>query len=132
MKVNIKIIITSLLLLTLHSTSAQTIKQLTSGTKTSIRGLCAVSEKVIWVSGSAGTIGKSVDSGNTWKWMTIKGFEKTEFSFGEGFYLPDNFEMTDKEIRFIYNPYEVSNWANGIVEFSIPLRQLKPYLKRAV
>lgn len=59
-------------------------------------------------------------------------FEKTEFSFGEGFYLPDNFEITDKEIRFIYNPYEVSNWANGIVEFSIPLRQLKPYLKRAV
>ena len=59
-------------------------------------------------------------------------FEKTEFSFGEGFYLPDNFEITDKEIRFIYNPYEVSNWANGIVEFSIPLRQLKPYLKRAI
>ncbi|MFZ4057069.1 MAG: WD40/YVTN/BNR-like repeat-containing protein [Ferruginibacter sp.] len=85
MKVNIKIIIAAIVLVTTHSVSAQTVKQLTSGTKTSIRGLCAVSEKVIWVSGSAGTIGKSVDSGKTWKWMTVKGFEKTEFRDIEAF-----------------------------------------------
>lgn len=59
-------------------------------------------------------------------------FEKTEFSFGERFYLPDNFEVIDNEIIFTYNPYEVSNWANGMVAFSMPLRQIKPYLKRTI
>ncbi|MDP4596395.1 MAG: DUF3298 and DUF4163 domain-containing protein [Crocinitomicaceae bacterium] len=59
-------------------------------------------------------------------------FEKTEYSFGGKFYLPDNFEMTAQGIRFTYNPYEVSNWANGIVEFVLPIRQLKPYLKREI
>jgi hypothetical protein len=59
-------------------------------------------------------------------------FENTEFSFGGPFYLPDNFKITAKEIRFIYNPYEVSNWANGVVEFSIPIAQIKPYLKREI
>jgi hypothetical protein len=59
-------------------------------------------------------------------------FENTEYSFGGRFYLPDNFKITANEITFIYNPYEVSNWANGVVEFSMPLRQIKPYLKRTI
>lgn len=68
-----------------HSTSAQTVKLLTSGTKSSIRGLSVVDDKTIWVSGSGGTVGKSIDAGKTWKWMVVKGFEKNDFRDIEAF-----------------------------------------------
>jgi len=55
------------------------IKILEQGRKTSIRGLSVVSNKIIWVSGSGGSVGKSVDGGNSFKWMTIKGYEKRDF-----------------------------------------------------
>ncbi len=64
---------------------AQTIKILNTGTKTSLRGLSVVSDRVIWASGSNGTVARSVDSGNTWKWITIKGFENTDFRDIEAF-----------------------------------------------
>src|SRR5882757_10065166 len=60
-------------------TTAQTVKVLTSGTKTSLRVLSVVNDKVIWVSGSAGTVGKSLDGGETWKWLTVKGYERPDF-----------------------------------------------------
>ncbi len=50
-----------------------------------MRGLSVVSDKVIWVSGSGGTVGKSIDAGVTWKWMTVKGFEKNDFRDIEAF-----------------------------------------------
>lgn len=68
-----------------NTANAQTIKLLTSGTKTSLRGLSVVNDKVIWVSGSSGMIGRSLDSGNTWKWLQVKGFEKTDFRDIEAF-----------------------------------------------
>ena len=43
-----------------------TVEVLTSGTKTSIRGLSVVNDMVVWASGSKGTIGKSTDGGKTW------------------------------------------------------------------
>jgi hypothetical protein len=58
---------------------------LTSGTKTSIRGLSVVNDNVIWVSGSNGTIGRSSNGGKDWKWIVVKGFEKTEFRDIEAF-----------------------------------------------
>lgn len=58
---------------------------LTSGTKTSLRGLSVVSDDVVWVSGSNGTIGRSSDGGKNWKWFSVKGFEKAEFRDIEGF-----------------------------------------------
>lgn len=61
-----------------------------------------------------------------------KPFDQTDYSFGGGFYLPDNFKITQKGITFSYNPYEVSNWANGIVEFTMTKAQLAPYLKRKI
>lgn len=66
-------------------TNAQTINIIETGQKTSIRGLSVVDDRVIWVSGSNGMVGKSVDSGNTWKWISIKGFEKTDFRDIEAF-----------------------------------------------
>ncbi|WP_431214877.1 WD40/YVTN/BNR-like repeat-containing protein [Puia sp. P3] len=52
---------------------------------TSIRGLSAVSDKIVWVSGSNGTVGRSVDGGATWTWTTVPGFEKRDFRDVEAF-----------------------------------------------
>src|SRR5215218_9254089 len=83
----IKIKLTLLLLcsgMSLQSV-AQSVKLLTSGTNTSLRGLSVIDDRVIWVSGSNGTVGRSIDSGNTFKWITVKGFEKTDFRDIEAF-----------------------------------------------
>ncbi|RYY64224.1 MAG: oxidoreductase, partial [Chitinophagaceae bacterium] len=64
---------------------AQTVKIVSSGTKTGMRGLSVVDDKTIWVSGSGGKIGRSLDGGENWKWFTVKGFEKMDFRDIEGF-----------------------------------------------
>lgn len=74
-----------ILLLLNQNMNAQSIEILTTGTKTSLRGLSAVDDKIVWVSGSNGTVGKSLDGGLTWVWMTVKGFEKTDFRDIEAF-----------------------------------------------
>lgn len=80
------ILISSLLALSVKAQRvAPAITELTSGTKTSIRGLSAVNDNVIWVSGSNGTVGKSTNGGKNWKWMTVKGFEKSDFRDIEAF-----------------------------------------------
>jgi hypothetical protein len=71
-------------LFTVNVTS-QTVKSLTSGTKTSMRGLSVVDDNVVWVSGSNGTVGKSLDGGATWQWMKVKGFDSTDFRDIEAF-----------------------------------------------
>ena len=62
-----------------HFLNAQTVKVLTAGTKTSLRGLSVVSDKTVWVSGSGGTVGLSLDGGANWNWIIVKGFEKRDF-----------------------------------------------------
>jgi len=64
---------------------AQKIKILTDSVQSSFRGLSVVNNDVVWVSGSNGTVGKSIDGGKSWKWMTVKGFEKTDFRDIEAF-----------------------------------------------
>ena len=61
------------------------VEQLTSGTKISIRGLSVVTDNVLWASGSNGTIGTSINGGKDWKWIQVKGFEKTDFRDIEAF-----------------------------------------------
>jgi photosystem II stability/assembly factor-like uncharacterized protein len=68
-----------------HFSAAQTVELLTTGTKTSIRGLSVVNDNILWVSGSNGKVGKSIDGGKSWDWMTVKGFEKTDFRDIEAF-----------------------------------------------
>ena len=65
--------------------NAQKIEILTSGTKTSLRGLCAVDDSVVWASGSNGTVAKTIDGGKTWEWLTVKGFEKNDYRDIEAF-----------------------------------------------
>jgi len=64
--------------------SAQWIKQ-TVDTKASFRGLSVVSEKVVWASGTGGTVVKTTDGGSTWKVMTVPGAEKLDFRDIEAF-----------------------------------------------
>jgi photosystem II stability/assembly factor-like uncharacterized protein len=64
---------------------SQEIKILENHENVSLRGLSVVNDKLIWVSGSNGSVGKSTDGGETWRWYTVKGFEKNDFRDIEGF-----------------------------------------------
>jgi hypothetical protein len=64
---------------------AQRIELLSSGTKTSIRGLSVVDSNIVWASGSNGKVAKSTDGGKTWSWHTVKGFENKDFRDIEAF-----------------------------------------------
>lgn len=65
--------------------SGQSVRLLSEGTSTSLRGLSVVNDRVVWVSGSNGMVGRSMDSGNNWKWTQVKGYEKAEFRDIEAF-----------------------------------------------
>ncbi len=64
---------------------AQQIEILTKGIATSIRGLSVVDDQVVWISGSNGKVGKSLDGGVSWKWIVVKDFEKRDFRDIEAF-----------------------------------------------
>lgn len=83
---SVKIILWAIVLLQgIANANAQTVQLLNSGTKASIRGLSVVSDKVVWISGSEGTVGRSTDGGVTWKIIKVKGFEKADFRDIEAF-----------------------------------------------
>lgn len=48
-------------------------------TTASLRGLSVVSEKIIWASGTEGTVIRTVDGGKSWSVMTVPGAEKLDF-----------------------------------------------------
>src|SRR6476660_6387156 len=85
--INKFVLVTIIILIGSQVLYAQTpqVQVLTSGTNTSLRGLSVVNDNVIWVSGSHGTVGKSLNSGKKWNWMTVKGFETKEFRDIEAF-----------------------------------------------
>ncbi len=64
--------------------SAQWVKQ-TVNTTASFRGLSVVSEKVVWASGTGGTVIRTIDGGKTWKVMAEPGAEKLDFRDVEAF-----------------------------------------------
>jgi photosystem II stability/assembly factor-like uncharacterized protein len=78
-----------------------------SGTKTSLRGLSVVNDRVVWVSGSNGTVGKSTDGGKTWKWLQVKGFEKSDFRDIEAF------DATTAVIMAVSSPAYILKTING-------------------
>ena len=83
--------------------NAQTpvVEMLTSGTATSLRGLSVVNDNVAWVSGSNGTVGKTTNGGKTWKWITVKGFEKNDFRDIEAFDAATAIIMSAAEPAYI-------------------------------
>lgn len=74
----------SLFTIVLHAQKPE-VELLTSGAKTSLRGLSVVNDNVVWVSGSNGMVGRSANGGKNWHWMTVPGFEKTDFRDIEAF-----------------------------------------------
>jgi photosystem II stability/assembly factor-like uncharacterized protein len=48
-------------------------------TTASFRGLSVVSEKIIWASGTEGTVIRTVDAGKTWSVMAVPGAAKLDF-----------------------------------------------------
>jgi photosystem II stability/assembly factor-like uncharacterized protein len=48
-------------------------------TKADFRGLCVVSPKVAWVSGTQGTYGRTTDAGKSWSVGTVPDAEKLDF-----------------------------------------------------
>ncbi len=64
--------------------SAQWVKQ-TVNTTASFRGLSVVNEKIIWASGTDGTVIRTIDGGKTWNVMTVPGAEKLDFRDIEAF-----------------------------------------------
>ena len=66
------------------SVSAQWIKQ-SVDTKASFRGLSVANEKVVWASGTGGTVIRTVDGGKTWKVMAVPGADELDFRDIEAF-----------------------------------------------
>ena len=72
------------LLISSQFASAQWIKQ-TVDTTASFRGLSVVSEKVVWASGTGGTVIQTIDGGKSWKVMQVADAAKLDFRDIEAF-----------------------------------------------
>lgn len=52
------------------------------------------------------------------------------FFFNEqGFYLPDNFFLSDLGVHFFYNPYEIAPYSYGAIEFFMSWKDCEPFLQ---
>jgi photosystem II stability/assembly factor-like uncharacterized protein len=51
----------------------------TSGVTARLRGVSAISDRVIWASGAAGTVLRTADAGATWKTLVVPDAEKLDF-----------------------------------------------------
>jgi photosystem II stability/assembly factor-like uncharacterized protein len=60
-------------------------QQQTINSDANFRGLCVVSAKVAWVSGTKGTFGRTTDGGKTWSVATVPGAAKLDFRDVEAF-----------------------------------------------
>lgn len=63
----------------IFAVSAQHFNNLVSNIQSSFRGLETYKENVVWVSGSKGTVGRSIDAGKSWTWVNPKGYEQFDF-----------------------------------------------------
>jgi hypothetical protein len=51
------------------------------------------------------------------------------YFFGEDFKLPENIGFNDEGVIFLYNTYELSSYAQGITEFTIPYNEISKFIK---
>ncbi len=80
-----KLFLLTCLLLTSIVGTAQEIEILENKVSVSLRGLSVVNDKLIWVCGTRGSVGKSTDGGKTWRWFQVKGYETNDFRDIEAF-----------------------------------------------
>jgi len=67
------------------SAQQPTITILDSSHKASLRGLSVVDDQVVWVSGSSGSVARSMDGGQHFEWLAVPGYEKRDFRDIEAF-----------------------------------------------
>lgn len=60
-------------------------KKFDAGTDASFRGLDVVSKKVVWASGTGGTVIRTIDGGANWQMIRVPGAEKLDFRDIEAF-----------------------------------------------
>lgn len=99
---------------------SQRIELLNTGCTESLRGLSVVSPATIWASGSHGTVGKSLDSGRTWKWSSIRGFEKTDFRDIEAF------DETSAVVMGTGDPAQILRTSDGGATWKLVFSMSKP------
>lgn len=75
----------ALLLFNSLAARAQKVIELEGRAGVSIRGLSVVNDRLLWVSGSQGTVGRSTNGGASFNWLTVKGHEKRDFRDIEAF-----------------------------------------------
>jgi len=79
------IIISMMLVLLTGSIALGQWEQQTIKTDADFRGLCVVSAKVAWVSGTKGTYGRTIDAGKTWAVGKVPDADKLDFRDVEAF-----------------------------------------------
>ncbi len=47
----------------------------------------------------------------------------------ETFYVPDNFSITGDGLLFLYNPYEIASYADGMIELFVPFTDVHELLQ---
>jgi photosystem II stability/assembly factor-like uncharacterized protein len=80
-----RLLVTFTLIISSFVCFSQKIIPLNTKVKASFRGLSVVDDKTVWVSGSNGTVGRSLDAGKRWTWLPVPGFEKRDFRDIEAF-----------------------------------------------
>jgi len=51
-----------------------------------------------------------------------------DFFFGQDFQLPESLGFSDEGLIILYNPYEISSYSQGIIEFTIPYKDVSSYI----
>ena len=67
-----------------------------------------------------------------WNKILMKNFknpDQKEMLLVDKIPVNNNFYFDSQNITFVYNQYEITAYAAGVVEISIPFSELKPYLK---
>jgi len=55
------------------------LQPLTPGPLKSIRGLCVLTDRLLWASGTGGMVGKSTDGGKEWQWTRVSGCDSCDW-----------------------------------------------------
>jgi photosystem II stability/assembly factor-like uncharacterized protein len=80
-----KLIVTMLLFCACITSAQAQWKVQSIKTDADFRGLCAVDKNVAWVSGTKGTVGRTIDGGKTWTVSTVPDADKLDFRDVEAF-----------------------------------------------
>lgn len=75
----------ALLLTGVNSVYAQQLDSIPGRPGVSFRGLSVVNNRLFWLSGTRGTVGRSTDGGKHIQWLPVKGYENRDFRDIEAF-----------------------------------------------